>query len=253
MTTNKHSHNITKNHYYYMYGKHPVLAALNNQDRYIEQILCNQEVFNEHKKTISNHKYQIVKDDTLTKALKQQCNHQGIIAQVLSIFSNDISTLSITDNNTKLVILDQITDPQNIGSIIRSAAAFNIDAIIMPTHHTPDENATIAKAASGALESVKIVKVPNLRQTMETLKTLGFWIIGFDSNATEHLNDNLLLGKIVMIFGSEDTGLRRLTAETCDYLVKIPISKNAESLNVSNAAAIAFYLSSLQKHQKLTL
>ena len=244
MTNSKHSHSIPRN-YYYMYGKHPVLAALNNQDRYIELILCSQEFFNEHQKIISNYKYQIVTDDTLTKTLKQQCNHQGIIAKVLSIFSNNISVLSITDNNTKLVILDQITDPQNIGSIIRSAAAFNIHAIIMPAHHTPDENATIAKAACGALESVKIIKVSNLRQTMETLKTLGFWIIGFDSNATQHPNHNLFSGKIVMIFGAEDTGLRRLTTETCDYLVKIPISKNAESLNVSNAAAIAFYLSSL--------
>ncbi|WP_316354980.1 23S rRNA (guanosine(2251)-2'-O)-methyltransferase RlmB [Candidatus Trichorickettsia mobilis] len=240
MTNNRHSKTLAKS--YYMYGKHPVLAALNNQHRNVERLFCDQEFFNAHKKTISSYKYEIVTNHNLNQLLKQPCNHQGIIAKVQSVFCNNIDDLVFTDNS-KLVILDQITDPQNIGSIIRSAAAFDIQAIIMPTHHTPDENATIAKAASGALEFVKIVKVTNLQQIMQTLKNLGFWIIGFDGNTTEYPRNNLFTGKIIMVFGAEDTGMRRLTAETCDYLVKIPISKNIESLNVANAATIAFYLS----------
>lgn len=228
-----------------MYGKHAVLSALNNKHRNITQIFCNQEMFDQSAKMICAYKYEIMKDYSLNQMLKQQSNHQGIIAKVYSIFHYNIDILTLANIN-KLLILDQITDPQNIGSIIRSAAAFNIESIILPIHHTPDENATIAKAASGALEFVKIIKVTNLHQTIKTLKTIGFWIIGFDGNAITYPSNNLFTGKIAMVFGAEDTGLRRLTAETCDYLIKIPISKNIESLNVANAVTIALYLSSLE-------
>jgi len=228
---------------YYMYGKHPVLSALANENRKIENIFCTIEIFKVHAKLISKHKYEIVDKDFLTKKLGVNSIHQGITAMVQSIFSNNIDDIDLTKNNCRIAILDQITDPQNIGSIIRSAASFEIDAIILPNDNTPNENATIAKTSSGSLEFVKIIKVVNLNKTMEYLKKQGFWIIGFDSDSKEYLTKEVLSNKVVMVLGSEDTGLRRLTKETCDYLVKIPISKQVESLNVSNAASIAFYLS----------
>ncbi len=226
-----------------MYGKHSVLAALNNANRTIETILCTQDVFDKEKELISKYKYEITSPNFITKILGQDQNHQGIIAKVGSIFSNNINEIDFTKTNCRITILDQITDAHNIGSIIRSAAGFGIDAIILSHDNSPDENGTIAKVASGALELVKIIKVTNLRTTMEYLKKEGFWIIGLDSNAEESINKQLFTNKIVLALGSEDHGMRRLTKETCDYIVKIPMANKVESLNVANSAAVAFYLS----------
>ena len=226
-----------------MYGKHSVLAALNNANRTIETILCTQDVFDKEKELITKYKYEITSPNFITKILGQDQNHQGIIAKVGSIFSNNINEIDFTKTNCRITILDQITDAHNIGSIIRSAAGFGIDAIILSHDNSPDENGTIAKVASGALELVKIIKVTNLRTTMEYLKKEGFWIIGLDSNAEESINKQLFTNKIVLALGSEDHGMRRLTKETCDYIVKIPMANKVESLNVANSAAVAFYLS----------
>lgn len=226
-----------------MYGRHSVLAALNNPKRYIENIFCTQSVFDKDKELISKYKYKVSTTIFLTKILGQDQNHQGIVAKVGPIFSHNINDIDFTKENCRIAILDQITDSQNIGSIIRSAAGFGIDAIILPSDNSPDENSTIAKVASGTLELIKIIKVTNLRSTMEYLKKEGFWIIGFDSSAKENINKQLFSNKIIIALGAEDHGLRRLTKETCDYIVKIPMSNKVESLNVANSAAIAFYLS----------
>jgi 23S rRNA (guanosine2251-2'-O)-methyltransferase len=232
-----------KDNKYIMYGKHSVLAALANKKRKIINIFCTPEIFKIHQKIISTHKHEIVDKNFLTKILGANILHQGIAATVEPIFLNDINDVDISNNNCKIAILDQITDPQNIGSIIRSAASFEIDVVIMPSDNTPDENATIAKAASGSLEFVTIVKVVNLKNMIEYLKKHDFWIVGLDSGSNEFLTTEILQNKIAIVLGSEDTGLRRLTQEACDYLVKIPMSRQIESLNVSNAASIAFYLS----------
>lgn len=238
----QNKHTKSSNNYYYMYGKHAVFAALINPKRHIENIFCTQEIFTTNQALINKHKYQIVTTDYLAKLLGHGVPHQGITAKVASIFSNDINDINFTNNNCRIVILDQITDPQNIGAIVRSAAAFEITAIIIPSDNAPDENAAIAKAASGTLELIKIIKVTNLKTAMERLKKEGFWLIGLDGKASEHLNSKLLTAKIAIALGSEDKGLRRLTKETCDYVVKIPTSSQVESLNVSNAASIIFYL-----------
>ncbi|BFD45587.1 MAG: 23S rRNA (guanosine(2251)-2'-O)-methyltransferase RlmB [Rickettsia endosymbiont of Sergentomyia squamirostris] len=230
---------------YYIYGKHPVLAALSNPKRYIQNVLCTEDIFNLHKNLISNHPYEITNIDYLTRLFGSNHNHQGIAANVKSIFSNRIEDIDITIPNCKIAILDQITDPQNIGAIIRSAASFDITTIILPLDNAPDENATIAKTASGALELVQMVKVTNLRWSIEYLKKHGFWIIGLDGNAKQSLSTKIFSDRMAIVLGSEDKGIRRLVKEACDHLVKIPISSKVESLNVSNAAAIAFYLISL--------
>jgi len=225
-----------------MYGKHAVLAALANSRRLISNVFCTKDNYIEHK-IINNFKHEIVDNSFLNKILGPGHNHQGIAAKVKEIFLNNIDELDLNEDECKVAILDQITDPQNIGSIIRSAAAFNIKAIIMPYDNSPSECAGLAKTASGTLELVKIVRVVNLKQTIDSLKKKGFWIIGLAGEASEEINKKLLGGKIAIILGSEDKGMRRLTKESCDYLVKIPITKEVESLNVSNAAAIVFSLS----------
>lgn len=227
---------------YYMYGKHAVLAAAANDQRHIFHIYCTEDIYDANSVLLEKHKYEIATNEFITKKLGQEQAHQGIIAKVHSIFLDDIHDIDITHQNCKIAILDQVTDGQNIGAIIRNAAAFNISAIIMPSDNSPEEGATIAKTASGALEIVKIVKVTNLKNSMEYLKKQGFWIIGLDGGSKDLLTPQILTGKIVIALGAEGKGLRRLTKETCDYLVKIPMSEKVESLNVSHAAAISFYL-----------
>lgn len=227
---------------YYMYGKHAVFAALNNPKRVIKNILCTNEIFNHYKDVISKFSYEIITNNGLTQVLGFNHPHQGIAARVKSIFSNDIKDINLSQNSGRIVILDQVTDPQNIGAIIRSAASFDIMAMVLPNDNAPDENATIAKAASGALELVQVIKVTNLKSTMDYLKKHGFWIIGLDSHMTTQLNNKIFSDKVAIVLGSEDKGIRRLVKENCDHLVKIPISNKVESLNVSNAAAIVFYL-----------
>jgi 23S rRNA (guanosine2251-2'-O)-methyltransferase len=229
---------------YYMHGKHAVFAALNNPKRIIKNILCTNETFEQYKDIINKFSYEIVTNNGLTQLLGYNHPHQGIAARVKSIFLNDVQDIDLSQNNCKIVILDQVTDPQNIGAIIRSAASFNITAMILPNDNAPDENSTIAKAASGALELVQVIKVTNLKSTMDYLKKHGFWIIGLDSHTTTQLNSEILSDKVAIVVGSEDKGIRRLVKENCDHLVKIPISNKVESLNVSNAAAIVFYLAS---------
>jgi 23S rRNA (guanosine2251-2'-O)-methyltransferase len=225
---------------YYMYGKHPVLAALENPNRKIEKVLCTQKFFDLHAKKILTHRHDIVNENILDKLIGKN-PHQGIIAHTQSIFLDSISSM-ISPKNSKLVILDGITDPQNVGSIIRNAAALGIDGVILPKNGSPDENGTVAKSASGSLEIIPIAKVTNIARTIELLKSSGFWIIGFDTKSDKHATSEILSGKVAMIFGSEDDGLRRLTSQNCDLLVKIPINSMTESLNVANATAIAFYL-----------
>lgn len=235
----------SKNSTYYMYSKHAVIAAIRNPRRTIEQIFVTSEFLRTYPRSLDEHKPKIVDNNFLSKLLVANLNHQGIVARVQTIFLDDIKNVDLSDPNCKIAILDQITDPQNIGAIIRSAAAFGIKAIILPQDNSPIENSTIAKIASGTLELVNIVKVPNLKNVIEFLKKQNFWVVGFDGSAESNLNQEILKGKIVLALGSEDRGLRRLTAEACDYLVKIPMSSEVESLNVSNAASIAFYLASL--------
>ena len=225
--------------FYYMYGKHAVLAALSNKNRIVKQVYCTEDVFAQNKNLISKFRYEITNSEGFTKIIGPAGPHQGIAAYLSGLFSNEIRDIETID---KVAILDQITDPQNIGAIIRNAAAFNFEAIIIPADNAPDENSTIAKAASGALELVQIIKVPNLRNAIEFLKKNGFWIIGLDGHAKEILDKKLISSKMAIVLGSEDQGLRRLTKENCDHLVKIPISHSLESLNVSAASAIVFHL-----------
>ncbi|MES2214849.1 MAG: 23S rRNA (guanosine(2251)-2'-O)-methyltransferase RlmB [Pseudomonadota bacterium] len=230
---------------YYLYGTHPVLAALHNPNRQILEISCSENVYEQYKDIIGKHKYQIVTNAKLSGMLKADATHQGIAALVKCIAENDLQAIDLSDPNTKIAILDQITDIHNIGAIMRSAAGFGIKAIIMTHDNSPEENGAMAKAASGALEIVPLVRVTNLRSTIDLLKKQGFWIAGLDGEATQSIDQANLSGKIALILGAEGKGMRRLTLESCDMILSIPIQKSMESLNVSSAAAIVFYAATI--------
>ena len=227
---------------YYMYGKHAVLAAINNKNRHIEKIYCLEKTFLELKNKINRSIVEIVSADFINKKIGHGQPHQGIIAYINSIFLNNLNQMDLSTDIDRIVILDQIRDPQNIGAIIRSAAAFGITKLILPANNSPDESASIAKAASGCLELVQVAKVANIKTTTETLKRKGFWIVGLGlEGKAKNLNELKEFNKLAIIIGSEAKGMRRLTNESCDFLIKIPISNKVESLNASNAASIIFH------------
>jgi 23S rRNA (guanosine2251-2'-O)-methyltransferase len=226
---------------YYIYGVHPVFAALQNPNRQIIEVLVTAGILEQHQGIIEKHRHRVVTSTMLTSTLKADVTHQGIAALVIPITEGDIYRVDFKDPNTKIAILDQITDVHNIGAIIRSAAAFGIKAIVTTYDNSPEENGAMAKAGCGALEVVPIIRVTNLKSTIELLKKEGFWIAGLDGASKESISQTNLSGKIAIVLGAEGKGMRRLTVEACDMLLSIPINESMESLNVASAAAIVFY------------
>ena len=169
--------------------------------------------------------------------------HQGIVAKCDPLppvdFKNFIQGIKEKDR-ALIIILDQVTDPHNIGAIMRSAVAFNASAVIMPEAGAPNESGTLAKSASGATELIPLIRVANLARAMEALKKADFWCVGLDGYAKDYISDHKLPQKCVLVLGAED-GMRHLTMENCDMVVKLPMNSAIESLNVSNAAAVAMY------------
>jgi 23S rRNA (guanosine2251-2'-O)-methyltransferase len=233
----------------WFYGDHAVFAALANPQRKLKRLLITKSKISgldADRRTLveTTGQFEIVDKDTISAVLLDNAVHQGIAVLPFPLADLTIDDLSDIDSQTSetVAVLDQVTDPHNVGAILRSAAAFNIKAVIVPDRHSPPTTGVLARSASGAVETVPIIRVGNLSRALDQLADKGFWRIGLDGYA-ETLLETVSgdLKKVAIVLGSEGKGLRQLTSQKCDLLAKLPISPGIESLNVSNAAAIAFY------------
>lgn len=234
-----------------LWGVHPVLAALANPERPCHRLWATAEAARTHGGAIEHlarqrrlPQLETVGREDITRMLPDGAVHQGIALSVDPLPAFDIAdllSLAADRDQGVIMVLDQVTDPHNVGAVLRSAAAFGAIGVVMQDRNAPDETGTLAKSASGALERMPLVKVVNLARALEELKEGGFWIAGLAGEANQTLAAAKLSGKIALVMGSEGEGLRRLTREHCDHLVKLPQTDLVESLNVSNAAAVALY------------
>jgi 23S rRNA (guanosine2251-2'-O)-methyltransferase len=232
---------------YWIYGNHAVLAAIDNPQRRIRRLL--QAGPDAEKAALGGSdrplpRWETVDRSVLDRVAGRESVHQGIAAQVDPLPEaevEDIAALAADRPEAKIVILDQVTDPHNVGAILRSAAAFGALAVVLTERNAAPESGVLAKAASGALELVPLVRVINLARAMEQLKAAGFWCVGLAAEAERTLAEARLSGRVALCLGAEGAGLRRLTRTHCDLLVKLPTSGPIGHLNVSNAAAVALY------------
>lgn len=235
----------------WLYGVHAVLAALTNKARKIRRIVLTAEALRSHAGAIQRARTlrplpgeEVTDRQELDRLLPPGAVHQGIAVLAEHLDSpgiEDIARLAQHRDHAVVMVLDQVTDPHNVGAILRSAAAFGALAVVVTDRHSPEETGTLAKSASGALEVMPLVRVTNMVRALEQLQEAGFWTAGLAGEATQTLAQAKLSGKIALVMGAEGEGLRRLTREHCDHLVKLPMSALVESLNVSNAAAISLY------------
>ncbi len=222
------------------WGRHAVEAALDNPNRVIKKISITREALATLE--IPDDIAVVICDVAdLGRVIPRDAPHQGMVADVDPL--PDIWLSEILDQQTDrpLLLLDQVTDPHNVGAILRSAAAFDAAAIITQDRHAPPESGVVAKSASGALEIVPWIRVVNLSRALDDIAEAGYWRIGLDGDAADELEGAMGTGKMALVMGAEGEGLRQNVAAHCDTLARLPMSSKMESLNVSNAAAIALY------------
>ena len=227
-----------------LYGRHAVFAALDNPDRVFRKLHLTPATA----KVVVIPKglnVQFGDDADLGRLVPPDAPHQGFVLEVEpleSVWLGDILAEAAADGeNRPIIVLDQVTDPHNVGAIMRSAAAFNARALITQDRHAPGESGVLARSASGALETLPWARVVNLARALDEIGEAGFWRIGLDGTAETDLETALAKTMPCLVLGAEGEGMRALTRERCDQLAKLPISAAMESLNVSNAAAIALY------------
>ena len=228
-------------------GKHAVLEALKNPSRKIERIFLTEDA--KKKLNRENQPLNLLKSlNVFYKSRKELDNlcgsdetaHQGLIAEVEHLEEVTLKEFLFEkkSKNINLIALEEVTDPRNIGSIIRSAVAFNIDGLIVKERSFPSKSKLLYKSASGGTEHMKIFKVSNLNTALKYLKTKDFWISAFDVSASKDFTKNNWKGKNVLLFGSEGFGIKAKTLENSDFRFKVNINKNIESLNISNTVSV---------------
>jgi 23S rRNA (guanosine2251-2'-O)-methyltransferase len=196
-------------------------------------------------------KIKVVTKEQLIALVGKDAVHQGIVVDAQPLPTLDISDITTAANQQQLVVvLDCVSDPHNVGAILRSSAVFGASALITTERHSPKESATLAKTACGALEVVPMCVVKNLANAIKELKANGFWCVAFAEEAGKSLHQIDLTGKIALVLGAEGDGLRRLTASMCDFYVRLDAANTFSTLNVSNAAAIALYETFQQQKRK---
>lgn len=227
------------------WGKHAVAAALDNPDRRVLKAWATAEAA-----TFMNFPKELVvlraEAPDLGRMVPHDAPHQGVVIEVEPL--DDIwlaDLLAEAPERAVLLVLDQVTDPHNVGAILRSAAAFGAIGIVTQDRHAPPEGGALAKAASGALERVPWARVVNLSRALEEIAEAGFWRIGLAGETATELKDALGPQRVALVLGAEGPGMRQNTREHCDALARLPISDTVESLNVSNAAAVALYAASV--------
>ena len=224
-----------------LYGWHTVTAALANPARHFRRLLATENALRRLTEEGINPPLppQVVRPEAIAAQLTPDAVHQGLLAEADALPSPAIEDLPTTGI---LLVLDQITDPHNVGAILRTAAAFAVAAVVTTARHSPEATGVLAKSASGALELVPIVIVQNLARGLAALKEHGFLVVGLDGNAPDDLAAIKLRAPLALVLGAEGKGLRQLTAATCDRLTRLDLPGAIKSLNVSNAAALALYI-----------
>ena len=242
-------------------GKHAVTEALKNPSRKVLKVFLTEDskkILNRNNPNVNllkNLKLLFKTKKELDRLCsKDQISHQGLIAEIEHTEQFDLKNyLKLIENrkNVTLLTLEEVTDPRNIGSIIRSAVSFNIDGLIIKERHFPSESKLLYKSASGAMEHINIFEVSNISSTLKYLKTKNFWICGFDKNGNKEFTEYDWKGNNVLLFGSEGYGLKYQTLKNLDFSLKININKKIESLNISNSAAVVFhYINNLKRKYK---
>jgi 23S rRNA (guanosine2251-2'-O)-methyltransferase len=224
-----------------LYGWHTVTAALSNPQRRIRKLMVTENAA----RRLSDESIdvpvtpEIVRPALIDQRLGPDAVHQGLLAEADPLPSPDIEALP---QEGIVLVLDQITDPHNVGAIMRSAAAFAVKAIVTTARHSPEATGVLAKAASGALEMVPLVTVQNLARALTEMNEIGFMTVGLDSQGGENLGDVTLRQPLALVLGAEGKGLRQLTRDTCSVVARLDMPGEIKSLNVSNAAVLALYI-----------
>ena len=240
---------------FFIVGKHAVLEALKNPSRKVLRVFLTEEskknIHRENQKQnlLKNIKVHFKNKKELDKYTgNEDIQHQGYVAEVEHLDSLNLKEFIKDRKDLTFVCLDEVTDPRNIGSIIRSAASFNLDGILIKERHFPEESKLMYKSASGSIEYVNIFKVSNINTTLKFLREKNFWVYGFDNKSKKDFSEIDWKGNNVLLFGSEGFGLNQKTEKYVDFFVKINISNKIDSLNISNSAAIVFHhLNSFKK------
>ena len=223
------------------WGKHAVAAALDNPNRKVLRAWATRDAaaFMQFPKDVA---VTLADVADLGRLVPHDAPHQGVVVEVEPLEDMWLDEiLQAAPERAVLLVLDQVTDPHNVGAILRSAAAFGAAGIVTQDRHSPPESGVVAKSASGALERVPWARVVNLARALEEIGEAGFWRIGLAGDAQADLADALGPQRVALVLGAEGAGLRPNTREHCDALARLPISDAVESLNVSNAAAVALY------------
>lgn len=234
----------------WLWGTHAVRSALANPTRKSKKLLISANADQELRALAGKSKVPVetVDHHAIDRALPRDAVHQGVALLTTALAEQDIhDAIDGKPEPRRLIVLDQVTDPHNLGAILRSAAAFGICGVVVQDRNSPPEGGVLAKAASGALDLVPIVRVVNIARTLDELADLGFLRLALADEAAEPIEDVDLDRDLVLVLGAEGEGLRRLTREKCDVAVRLPTQPRMPSLNVSNAAAVALYACAVSK------
>ncbi len=233
-----------------LYGFHAVSAAWLNPDRHCQRLVLTQASVRQFESIIAQAKKlglkrpspEMVDARVIDKQLPVGSVHQGILLEAENFPDRELDDLlMMSPLPDSLVVLDQVTDPHNVGAILRSACAFGIGAVLVTERNAASQTGVLAKTASGALEHTPIIRMGNLSQSLKKLQSAGYWCIGLDETGASALHQIKMPAKVALVLGAEGEGLRRLTMESCDEIAKLPTMPPVGSLNVSNAAAVAIY------------